>query len=81
MHGYIPSKLYLKEELTLTKDNGFSDKLKAGVNKAKGEVKDQVGNATDDPGLQAEGKFDKAKGGVQEHIGKAKEHFSDHDRT
>ena len=31
----------------MTNDNGFSDKLKAGVNKAKGEVKDQVGNATE----------------------------------
>ena len=50
----------------MTNDNGLSDKLKAGVNKVKGEVKDQVGNATDDKSLQAEGKFDKAKGTVQE---------------
>jgi uncharacterized protein YjbJ (UPF0337 family) len=57
----------------MTNDNGFSDKLKAGVNKAKGEVKDQVGNATDDKSLQAEGKFDKAKGTVQEKIGEAKD--------
>lgn len=46
----------------------FSDKLKAGVNKAKGEVKDQVGNATDNAKLQAEGKLDKAKGEAQEKV-------------
>ncbi len=57
----------------MTNDNGFSDKLKAGVNKTKGEVKDQVGNATDDKSLQAEGKFDKAKGAVQEKIGETKD--------
>ena len=56
--------------------NGFSDKLKAGVNKAKGEVKDQVGNATGDTGLQAEGKFDKAKGAVQDKIGQVKDRDS-----
>ena len=57
----------------MTKDTGFSDKLKGGVNKTKGEVKDQVGNATDNKSLQAEGKFDKVKGNVQEKIGEAKE--------
>ncbi|WP_172194663.1 MULTISPECIES: CsbD family protein [Saccharibacillus] len=54
-------------------DNGMGDKIKAGVNKAKGEVKDQIGNAKNDPGLQAEGKADKAKGAVQEKIGEMKD--------
>jgi len=62
----------------MANDNGFSDKLKAGVSKAKGEVKDQVGNATDNSRLQAEGKYDKAKGELQEGIGETKERFSDH---
>jgi len=62
----------------MDKDHGFSDKLKAGVSKVKGEVKDQVGNATDDTGLQAEGKLDKAKGEVQERIGEAKDRHSNH---
>ncbi|CAM4232429.1 CsbD family protein [Saccharibacillus endophyticus] len=53
-------------------DNGLGDKIKAGVNKAKGEIKDQVGNAKNDPGLQAEGKADKAKGAVQDKIGDVK---------
>ena len=62
----------------MTNDNGFSDKLKGGVNKAKGEVKDQVGNATDNKSLQAEGKFDKAKGAVQDKIGEAKDRHNDY---
>ncbi|TJY41084.1 CsbD family protein [Cohnella pontilimi] len=54
--------------------NGISDKIKGGVSKAKGEVKDQVGNATDNTRLQLEGKKDKLKGEVQEKIGELKSH-------
>lgn len=54
-------------------DNGLGDKIKAGVNKAKGEVKDQVGNAKNDPGMQADGKMDKAKGSIQDKIGDVKD--------
>ena len=53
-------------------NNGLGDKVKAGVNKAKGEVKDQIGNAKNDPALQAEGKADKAKGAIQDKIGDMK---------
>ena len=51
---------------------GFSDKLKGAVNKGKGELKDQVGNATNDPDKQSEGKTDKAKGNIQDTIGNFK---------
>ena len=54
----------------------FSDKLTAGVNKAKGEVKDQVGNATDNAKLQAEGKLDKAKGEAQEKVADLKDKYN-----
>jgi len=64
----------------MTKDNGLSDKIKGGVNKAKGETKDQVGNATDNSRLQAEGKFDKGKGEVQNTIGEAKEDKNDRNK-
>ena len=53
--------------------SGFSDKLKAGVNKAKGELKDQVGNATDNTKLQADGKLDKAKAAAQDKVGELKD--------
>lgn len=59
--------------------SGLSDKIKGTVNKAKGETKDQIGNATGDTKLQAKGKFDKLKGEAQEKIGEAKDHFhNDH---
>jgi len=54
--------------------NGLGDKLKGAVNKAKGEAKDQIGNATDNAKLQADGKKDKVKGEVQDRLGKAKDH-------
>ncbi|AIY06120.1 hypothetical protein Plano_2155 [Planococcus sp. PAMC 21323] len=53
----------------MSDNNGFSDKLKGAVNKTKGEIKDQVGNATNDTNKQAEGKMDKTKGNVQDKIG------------
>lgn len=53
-------------------NEGFSDKLKGAVSKGKGELKDQVGNATGDHKKQNEGKFDKAKGDVQNKIGDLK---------
>ncbi|MFD1031241.1 CsbD family protein [Metaplanococcus flavidus] len=48
----------------MSKD-GFSDKVKSAVSKGKGEIKDQVGNATDDQQQQREGKADKTKGNFQ----------------
>lgn len=61
-------------------DNNVSDKIKAAVNKAKGEAKDQIGNATDNTKLQAEGKIDKLKGKVQEKIGEIKESHENRDK-
>lgn len=55
---------------------GFSDKLKGAVNQGKGELKDQIGNATDNAKLQAEGKADKLKGAAQEKLGELKDKFS-----
>lgn len=57
--------------------SGFSDKLKSTGNKLKGEVKEAVGNKTDDPKLQAEGKLDQLKGAAQEKIADVKEKISD----
>lgn len=57
-------------------DNSVSDKIKGTVNKAKGEIKDQIGNATDNAKLQAEGKADKLKGEAQEKIGEVKDLFN-----
>lgn len=54
--------------------NSTSDKIKAGINKAKGEVKDQIGNATNNKSLQAEGKMDKAKGAAQDKVADMKKH-------
>ncbi|MBP2001961.1 uncharacterized protein YjbJ (UPF0337 family) [Paenibacillus shirakamiensis] len=53
--------------------DGLSDKIKGGVSKAKGEIKDQIGNATGDASLQAEGKADKVKGSIQQKIGEVKD--------
>ncbi|WP_173915302.1 CsbD family protein [Halobacillus sp. Marseille-Q1614] len=53
--------------------NGLSDKVKGNVNKTKGEVRDQVGNAKNDPEMQSKGKKDRAKGDMQKGIGNFKD--------
>lgn len=55
----------------MSKD-GFSDKVKSAVSKGKGEMKDQIGNATDDKRMQREGKMDKTKGDFQDAVGEFK---------
>lgn len=60
----------------MTMSSGFSDKLKSTGNKVKGEVKESVGNATNDPKLQAEGKLDQLKGEAQEKLAEVKENVS-----
>ncbi|QFF97431.1 CsbD family protein [Psychrobacillus glaciei] len=55
--------------------SGLSDKIKGTVNKAKGETKDQIGNATGDTKLQAKGKLDKLKGEAQQTIGETRDRF------
>jgi uncharacterized protein YjbJ (UPF0337 family) len=59
--------------LSMTELYGMSDKIKGTVSKIKGEMKDQIGNATDNLSLQAEGKMDKIKGVIQGKIGDFKE--------
>ncbi|PSL31628.1 MULTISPECIES: CsbD family protein [Planomicrobium] len=57
----------------MSDNGGLSDKLKSAVSKGKGEIKDQVGNATGDRQKQNEGKMDKAKGEFQKTVGEFKD--------
>ncbi|KQO01226.1 CsbD family protein [Paenibacillus sp. Leaf72] len=57
-------------------NNGLGDKIKGKVNQVKGEIKDQIGKATNNESLQGEGKLDKAKGIAQEKIGELKNKIS-----
>ena len=47
------------------------------VDRAKGELKEQVGKATGDENLEAEGKLDKAKGKLKEGAEKVKDALED----
>jgi len=48
------------------------DKLKGNFHEVKGTIKEQVGKATNDRELKAEGKAEKNAGKVQQRIGDAK---------
>ena len=61
-------------------DKNFSNKGKGAVNKVKGEIKDQVWNATNNHSLQAKGKIDKLKGKAQSKIGELKDKFDDNNQ-
>ncbi len=51
------------------------DKISNKVQEAKGEVKERVGGATGDEGLQAKGAADKAKGNLKQAGEKVKDAF------
>jgi uncharacterized protein YjbJ (UPF0337 family) len=50
----------------------FTDKVKAAGNKVAGNVKEAIGDATDNERLEAEGKAQKAKGTAQDVSGSVK---------
>ena len=53
------------------------DELKGKAQKAKGYVKEETGEALNDPELEAEGRAERAGGKLREGFGKAKEKVSD----
>jgi len=54
--------------------------IKGAVDKAKGAVKDAIGKATGDRGMQADGKIDKMKGEGRQMVGDVKDAARDADR-
>jgi len=48
------------------------DEIKGKAEKAKGFVKEKVGEVTNNPDLEAEGKVDRASGAVREGFGTVK---------
>jgi uncharacterized protein YjbJ (UPF0337 family) len=54
-------------------DSSARDKTEGAWDKAKGNVKETVGKATDNRDLEAEGRGDKIKGGLEEAKGKVKD--------
>ena len=54
-----------------------SDKLSAGMDKAKGKAKEALGNVTGDEEKVAEGKADQAKGDLKNAAEKAKDAAKD----
>lgn len=51
----------------------LSDKMKSAGNKLKGEAKESLGKATNDPELRAEGRLDRLKGEAQEEVAEMKD--------
>lgn len=51
------------------------DKAAHKATELKGKVKEGVGQATDDPGLEAEGQTDQAKGNLKQAGDKVKDAF------
>jgi uncharacterized protein YjbJ (UPF0337 family) len=48
------------------------DEIQGKAEKAKGYLKDKVGEVMNDPDLEAEGEIERAKGELREGFGKAK---------
>jgi uncharacterized protein YjbJ (UPF0337 family) len=54
-----------------------NDELNGKVDKLKGKIKENVGNATNDENLRGEGIADQAAGNVEEGFGKARRKVGD----
>lgn len=57
--------------------DGMSDKIRGTYEEKKGEVKQAVGEATDDDRLKAEGMLDEAKGKAERFLGDIKDKVED----
>jgi uncharacterized protein YjbJ (UPF0337 family) len=55
------------------------DRAQGQWDQAKGKVKEEVGDMTDDRSTEMEGKWDQAKGNVEEKIGEVKEDWQNRD--
>ncbi len=53
------------------------DELNGKIDRLKGKIKEEVGEATNDPNLRDEGLGDQAAGHVQEGFGKARRKVGD----
>ena len=53
------------------------DEIKGKAEKAKGYIKEETGEAINDPELEAEGRDERAGGKLREGFGKAKRKVSD----
>lgn len=62
---------------------GLGDKVSGKADEVGGKIKEGVGDATDNPDLQAEGVKDQAGGKVEQAVGEAKDAWEDvrSDRT
>ncbi|MEA2621885.1 MAG: CsbD-like [Chloroflexota bacterium] len=56
------------------------ERIEGRWDQAKGKVKEEVGDATDDRQTEMEGKWDQAKGKVEEGIGEVKDSWENRDR-
>lgn len=54
-----------------------NDELNGKVDRLKGKIKENIGNATDDESLRGEGIADQAAGNVEEGFGKARRKVGD----
>ncbi len=55
----------------------MDDKLKGGMEEGRGDFKEGVGGAIDDPQMESEGKTDQLKGNVRQGVGDVKEKVDD----
>ena len=56
--------------------NSTTDKIEGALHEAKGKIKEKVGQATDDPGLETEGQAEKVSGKIQMKVGQVKQVFN-----
>ncbi|EEL83412.1 hypothetical protein bcere0028_8860 [Bacillus cereus AH1271] len=58
-------------------ESGLKEQITGKVEKKKGQIKEGIGEVTEDRELKNEGKWEKTKGTIKEKVGKVKQKISD----
>ncbi|SIQ08804.1 CsbD-like [Bacillus cereus] len=58
-------------------ENGLKEQIMGKIEKKKGQIKEGIGEITEDRELKNEGKWEKTKGTIKEKVGKVKQKIND----
>jgi uncharacterized protein YjbJ (UPF0337 family) len=70
-------QIYYEKEIGNMSESGLKEQITGKVEKKKGQIKEGIGEVTEDRELKNEGKWEKTKGTVKEKVGKVKQKISD----
>ncbi|MEC3034855.1 CsbD family protein [Bacillus thuringiensis] len=69
--------MYNETERGTRRESGLKEKITGKGDKKKGQIKDGIGDVTEERELKTEGTWEKTKGTINDKVGKVKQKISD----